>query len=221
MLGTVVFIPAAYLPRYSLAWLCLLSVVASLAYTKIRQSLPTLPLVLVAILLIGISLQAREISNQFSWVRQMSDPEPWYLNRGRSVVEKVDIERKLAPTGAMLKVIRDNVVKGDTLSYTVQVYAALMWNREYSNKIRFVPLDGIPEQYPSIVVSVQDQSSWLSRINNSDSDWILVYSASGLTRLLLDQNRNTVRSYTLFFADTDTGQEDKDQWNMTLLRRAR
>lgn len=218
MVGTVFLIPASYLPRYNLAWLCLLSVAASLAYTKIRRLIPSLPFVIVAILLIGIFAQVREIHNTFIWVKQMSAPEPWYINRGRSIVEKIDIDRRLAPTAEMLRTIRDNIMKGDTLSYSVHVYATLMWNREYSNIIQFIPINGNPNTQP-LVVSIQNQSSWLSRIKNSDPDWVLVYSASGLARLLLDQK--TVRGYTLFFADAKTGNKDKDRWNMTLLHRTK
>lgn len=218
ILVSVFLIPAAYLPRYSLSWLCLLLVAASLAFTKIRRILPSAPFVMVVVLLIGISAQVQEMRNTFTWVNKMSFPEPWYINRGRSTLEKLDVDRSLAPTGAMLKVMRDNIKKNDSLVYSVNVYAALMWNREYSNHIRFIPINN-DLQNQSAVPSVQDQSRWVSRINDYDPDWILVYSASGLLRALADQH--TDRGYALVFSDADTGHEDKDRWNMALLHRVR
>jgi len=166
----------------------------------------------------GISAQVHEINKVYAWIKQMSFPEPWYLNRGRSTLERLDVDRSAAPTGAMLKVMRDNIERGSSLAYSVDTYATLMWNREYSNNITFIPIDNDLQTQP-VTLSVQDQSIWVSRIKNLDPDWILVYTASGLTRVLTE--RLTDRFYAVVFADALIGQENIDRWNMVLLRRVR
>jgi hypothetical protein len=214
IVASVFFLPASHLPRYTLAWFCVLAAAASLAYTYVRRTLTVLPILIVTILLGSLSIQLDNMTNTWNWIRSMSAPEPWYVDRGRSIVEKIDIDRTLAPTGAMVKAIRQNVRGRDVLSFSVRVHSTLMWNGEYSNTIRFLAVG--PNENNLMNPSFQDQQTWLLQIRETAPDWVLVYSGSGLSKVLLDKGAG---NYAIAFSDQVTGSEVQDRWNMTLLRR--
>jgi hypothetical protein len=200
-------IPGAYIPRYALAWLSVLAVLAALAYKVVTPKLPTLPAVVGTILLATTLIPLYNIFLTYSWVSQIAHPKPWYIDRGQSVPEKVDIGRDRAPSAAIIKAIRDNVKSGATLIASVRTHAALLWNRDYSNKIAYLPL---------ALENKKNWQIWINTLSHQNPDWVLVSSNSGLVEYLQQDN---AASYTLFYADSITGNAEVDKFNMTLFKR--
>jgi hypothetical protein len=215
-LTVMLIIPAAHLPRYSLAWLCLIAICASVAYSKIETTLPIVCTVILIMLIPGMYIQARGIQQTFAWAKQMSYPQSLHENRGRSIVEKVDIDRTLAPTGAMVQAIRDNVKSGQLMIFSVRSHASLMWNREYSNNIKYLKhQDDITS--PPNKLSQISRTGWLETVQHQAPQWILIYAKSGLVEAL--QNLPENERYTLEYEDKESGDETADRWNMVLLRK--
>jgi hypothetical protein len=217
LLLTVV-VPAAHLPRYSLSWLCLIAVFAAITYSYIEITLPSVCTVILLILLPGLNIQVREIENTFNWVTQMSMPQTLLENRGRAIVEKVDIDRTLAPSGDMVRAIRDRVRKDELLTFSVRSHATLMWNREYTNKIEYVKHQD-NDVLPPTELSRIFKQTWFESIQKKERKWVLVYAKSGLADTLLDPKTNKI-GYQVAFADRLSGNENTDRWNMVLLERS-
>jgi hypothetical protein len=216
ILVVMVAIPASHLPRYSLAWLCLLSVLAAITYTDLNRQFASLPYLVIFVVIASLSPQVKQWNNTFTWTKQMSSPEAWYSNRGRAILEKLDLDRQLAPTGNMLAEIRNNVMSHDILAYSVRSHAALMWNRDYSNKVKFVEVMSNLKMEP-MLVNRKELDLWVASVRATNPDWVLVYTVSGLATGL--RNTGDSFSYEEFYADPIRGDSPNDRWNMTLLRK--
>jgi hypothetical protein len=164
----------------------------------------------------SLSPQIKQWNNTFTWTKQMSSPEAWYSNRGRAILEKLDLDRQLAPTGNMLAEIRNNVMSHDILAYSVRSHAALMWNRDYSNKVKFVEVMSNLKMEP-MLVNRKELDLWVASVRATNPDWVLVYTVSGLATGL--RNTGDSFSYEEFYADPIRGDSPNDRWNMTLLRK--
>jgi hypothetical protein len=218
ILVVVLAIPASHLPRYSLAWLCLLSVLASITYTDLNRQFASLPYLVVFVVIASLSPQIKQVNNTFAWTKQMSLPEAWSSNRGRAILEKIDLDRTLAPTGNMLAEIRNNVMARDVLAYSVRSHAALMWNRDYSNKVKFLEVMSNLKMEP-MFVNQKELDLWVANVRATNPDWVLVYTVSGLATGL--KNTGDSFSYEEAYSDPIRGDSQNDRWNMTLLRKVR
>jgi hypothetical protein len=216
ILLVVLAIPASHLPRYSLAWLCLISAAAAITFTELNRQFVSLPYLLIVIVIASLSPQIRQLDSTLAWTKQMSLPQAWYSDRGRAIVEKIDLDRQLAPTGKMVTEIRNNVSALQVLAFSVRSHAALMWNREYSNKVKFLEVAGNLKMEP-VPTKRPELDKWLDTVRAESPDWVLVYSVSGLSEVL--RNAGDSLPFEEVYADPVSGDIQNDRWNMTLLRK--
>jgi hypothetical protein len=216
ILLSVFAIPGAYLPRYSLVWLCLLAMLAARAYTRVATVLPGILAVLLLATGLGLAKQARQMASVLHWTSSMSAPRSLLKDRGRSMPEKVDIDRRLMPSAQMLKTIRQQVGTGQTLYYAVKVYATTMWNLRFDNLIHYIPVINRVDQI-AVNVPPDNAAQWLGVIEKDKPDWLLVYARSGVAELL--EAHSMSAHYRVFFRDEPSGKPEQDQWNAVLLQR--
>lgn len=218
MLGillSIFVIPGAYLPRYSLAWLCLVAALAATACSRISRALPGIVVVVVLAALPGLARQTVHMTSTLTWLSDMAAPKSVWEDRGRSIPQKMDLDRVLMPSARMLTVLREQVKPGQTLYYATKVYATTMWNLSFDNRIRYFPTVQLVDQLPVNVPPADGQ--WLSVVQADKPDWLLVYASSNVASQLSAASLAT--RYQVVASDAPTGNPSVDAWNAVLLQR--
>ena len=216
ILVSVFVIPGAYLPRYSLVWLCVLIVLSVIAYDKISRILPGILVVIALGAGMGFAIQANSMIDNLNWRANVAAPIPLYVDRGRSVFEKFEVNRKFIPSPAILKAIRLNVKDGQTFYYSIKVFASTIWNRDFSNVVRYFPISKQPD-WIDLNTPHGDITDWLGTVQKDKPDWLVVYAISDVTNILTSASLAT--RYKVVERDELSGNSEADQWNAVLLRR--
>lgn len=194
-------IPASFLPRYSLAWLCILAALAGVTFTAMRKSVLATGIVVAGLLIVFLYVPLREVQHSQAWLAGQAAPTPLWQDRGRAVFERIAADRRFIPAPDMLRTLRRTVTAGETLAYSEAMHPYLMWNNDYSNRIRFVP------QYPA--------DTWLATIGRLYPEVVLVSAESNLGVALVAR----YPEYRIVYSDSLTGDPAADRFNMVLLRR--
>lgn len=216
MLTLVFFIPGAYLPRYSLVWLCLLAALASAACSRISKVNHGMVWVVVLGAMMGLAKQVTHMRTGLVWNSSMSSPKSLLEDRGHSIPEKIDVDRIAIPSAHMLSALRKHIKTDQTLYYSTKFYATFMWNSQFDNSIRYFPTVRLVDQLP-VNIPPENDEEWFGTIENKKPDWLLVYANSGVAARLSSPVMNA--AYEVIASDAPSGNPSIDQWNVVLLRR--
>jgi hypothetical protein len=194
-------IPASHLPRYSLAFLCVLATLAGLALAVMVRAMPASAIVAGTVILLSFVAPLRQVQASKTWLTGIASPASLWQDRGRSVFEVVAGDPNLVPAPEMLRAIRNTVGDGETIAYSTSHFAALMWNRNFSNRAVHVP--------------ARLAEDWLASIAALRPEVVLVATESGLATVLIRHDP----VYRVVHSDPMTGRAEADRHGITLLRR--
>ncbi len=181
-------IPGFFAPRYSLA---LYGVAAALAAVVAGRSGASSRAQVRLLLLLGISgltFVTGPLSDTLKWVR--ANNGAWFSPlRTSRIAEGHPVGfPDIYPGPAMIRAIRDNCDATARLAWNVSAFQALLWNRDYSNRVIFVP--GHPdERYPSgpharVRPSEAQAETWRARVDEVGATHVLVYSGTAYSEML-------------------------------------
>ena len=172
-LGVVVvvvsLIPGAFLPRYGLAMLAVLVALAvSLFSTMPSETRSALHATAVLFSLAGCAMSALTIGAVAS--QPLID---W---------EKVTMGDPDYPLPETIAAIHKYSKRGEMLAWSIQTLNALLWNRDYSNRIIFVP-GTTGDLYPSAPSGLakptdSELAAWTDHIRRLRPDDIVLYSGT-------------------------------------------
>lgn len=176
-------IPGLFLPRYGLTAIATMAVLAAVALSR----LPRLQSVGAAVLLLvsGIAVLPvyRLTNDSIAWMAANAAPVPWWEDRGRAVAEQVRIGDPLqAQSPALVRYIRNRVEPKSLLVWNISGYATLLWNRNYTNRILYLPCSAA-DRYPTEARALtpptpSELERWLNRLMVLKPQYIVVYTQS-------------------------------------------
>ena len=167
-------IPGAYLPRYSLAFLCVLTSLASITLTKISRIQPINSYLISFLSIIAMWPSLNTASTSLTWLSSIITPKSLFVDRGRSLFENLAGDKNFVPSPGMLKAIRKYIRKDDIIVYTFPYLSSFMWNNDYSNKVMYLN----PENSDSLLLEID-------RIN---PDFILIKTGSNIYNRKISDN---------------------------------
>ena len=194
-------IPASHLPRYSLAFLCVLATMSGMTLSLLARTMPASAIVAGSIILLSFTAPLQQVQVSIAWLGGIAAPKPLWIDRGRSVFEAVAGDPSLVPAPDMLRAIRGTVADGETIAYSARRFAALMWNRSFSNRV--------------IHVQASSAQDWLVAIMVLRPEVVLVETQAELAEALMLQDP----TYRIIRSDPLTGRAEVDRYRLTLLRR--
>lgn len=193
-LGLIVFgwlfLPGFFVPRYSLALLACLASLAAIAATG-EPGARTVGLTrgIFFIGLLGLPFTIVTAGAGLRWIRS-NNAGAWVSPQRTSVIaERYPLGfPEIYPSPAMIRAIRESCGAGTTLCWNVSGFEALLWNRDYSNRVVFLPC--VPEdRYPHgahqrVAPSPTQLTDWLAELARQKATHVLVYEGTAYTKAL-------------------------------------
>lgn len=186
LLFIVLFIPAAFVPRYVLAWYGVILASAAAALSQINIKLQSgIRFLSMIIITTTLYIPANFIYRGYQYFNWIANSKSVFVDRGNSRIEKEEIDPFLYPSHKMINIIRTQIKAGQVLGYSVRVHASLLWNKDFSNVVRYLYDASIPGG------QVLDASCcWLEKFRQANPDWLLMYNVPPANKLLKEVPAN-------------------------------
>jgi hypothetical protein len=122
------------------------------------------------------------VRGSIDWYEANTDPADRWTHR-IDLSEKYRLnEPAVAQSDGLVRFVRDSVREDDVLVYNISTYPTLLWNRDFSNDIYWVP-GTTADEYPSspyflATPKPDEMTRWLREVRHLQPDWLVVYSRS-------------------------------------------
>lgn len=191
--GTCIFamvtVPVLFVPRYGLPVVAVLLALAAVGARSLSRLPTSAFLVVAALALLSTLPSARLATATVQWYAMNAGAEPWWMDRGRSVPENHRLnDPRNAPSPALVRYVRREVDEDELVVWNITGYPTLMWNRDFSNSIRF--LQGSErEDYPvgpsvAVLPTQNELAAWVKEVKRLDPDHVVVYRDSAYAAVL-------------------------------------
>lgn len=187
--AAMVAVPVLFVPRYGLPAVAVTIAMAAIGLSRLRR-VPTVAMVIMVTLALASTLpSARLAAETARWYALNADDEAWWVDRGRSVAEKHRLnDPRSAPAPELVRYIRREVGEGELLVWNITGYPTLMWNRDFSNTIRFLQ-GSAREDYPigpsaALMPTQQEIAEWMGEVERLAPDHVVVYRDSAYAAAL-------------------------------------
>lgn len=187
----LVAVPVLFVPRYGLPVIALVLALGAVGARSVPRVPPAAVLVLVAGCAVATLPSVHLARDARAWYAANAGPDTaWWKDRGRSVAENHRLnDPTAAQSPSLVRYVRSSLGAGDTLAYDITTYPTLLWNEDFSNRIRYVP-GSRAEAYPIgphtlPPVAPAELQRWQRQLEEVGADQVAVYTASGYDDALL------------------------------------
>lgn len=198
-------IPGSFLPRYSVLQICVAVVGAILFFSRLGDQLfSSIKYTIILLCFASLSFPKSSINLSFLWIKSRSEGRIDLEKRASLIPEKEYMGADESyPAPSAVKYIRDHSGPGDTLVWNVNCFQGLLWNRSYSNIVKFLPgsaRDRWPDgPYLLRNPSQKETEEWKKAVGSMNPKHILVYKNS-VYPSLVSELKNI--QYTVVYDDS-------------------
>lgn len=206
-------VPAMFLPRYGMPLASIMLISAVIVISK----LPTdarrgAKIVVYILILIGSFQVLHHLNGTLSWLRSQSDGTLSWYKRSYFIYEKINQNGYPGWIKAdAVKLLHERSNDSDVIVWNDELAPAFLWNRDYSNKIMFLPTSS-NERYPYVEGDhgpmEQEKKDWIMKIRklqpkhivtqNNSLVYDIVKSMGGYSVIYSDNTESESNVYFIF-----------------------